>query len=76
MDFLAATDRVADCVTQREVAAALGVSPQSVRVARLNPSSPNYRKPPAGWKKALARLIREWSRELLDVAGALDPDGR
>jgi hypothetical protein len=59
MDFKTATDRVAGCITHAEIAEACGVSIQSIRQARMDPSSPSYRNPPAGWEAVLVRLARE-----------------
>ncbi|HEY0022962.1 MAG TPA: hypothetical protein VGB24_08630 [Longimicrobium sp.] len=68
MDFKAATDRVGGCITHAEIAEAAGVSIQTIRQARMDPSSSSYRNPPAGWQAVLARLARERSRELADFA--------
>jgi hypothetical protein len=72
MDFRAATDRVAGCITHVELAKMLGVSPQTVRTARLHPESPNYRNPPPGWEAALAKLARKRGGELVKLAEQLD----
>ncbi len=73
MDFKTATDRVAGCITHAEIAEACGVSLQSIRQARMDPSSPSYRNPPVGWEGVLARLARERARHLLNIAEALSP---
>jgi hypothetical protein len=75
MDFQSATDRVAGCVTHEELAEALGLSPQTIRVARLSPDSPNYRKPPEGWERALAKLARKRGGELVKLAEQLEQEG-
>lgn len=71
MDFKTATDRVASCITHQEIAEAAGVSIQSIRQARMDPRSPGYRHPPAGWEGVLARLARARSRELAAFADLL-----
>lgn len=71
MDFKTATDRVAGCISHAEIAEAAGVSIQTIRQARMDPDSPSYRHPPAGWQEVLARLARERSRELAAFADRL-----
>jgi len=71
MDFKTATDRVAGCITHAEIAEACGVSIQSIRQARMDPSSPSYRNPPAGWEAVLARLARARARTLEAFADKL-----
>jgi hypothetical protein len=71
MDFKTATDRVAGCITHAEIAEACGVSIQSIRQARMDPSSPSYRTPPAGWEGVLARLVAGRARELQLFAAQL-----
>ena len=68
MDFKTATDRVAGCISHAEIAEAAGVSIQTIRQARMDPSSSSYRKPPAGWQAVLARLALHRSRELVEFA--------
>lgn len=63
-----ATDRVGGCITHAEIAQAAGVSIQTIRQARMDPSSPSYRNPPPGWQAVLARLARERSRDLAAFA--------
>lgn len=72
MDFKEATDLFAGRISHAEVAEALGVSLQSVRQARLDPSHPNYRRPPAGWAPRLARLVRERGTALQVLAQRID----
>jgi hypothetical protein len=69
MDFKTATDRVAGCISHAEIAEAAGVSVQTIRQARLDPSAPGHRPPPAGWREVLARLARERAEELRRFAG-------
>ncbi|HET7460712.1 MAG TPA: hypothetical protein VFJ82_05675 [Longimicrobium sp.] len=71
MDFKTATDRVAGCITHAEIAEACGVSLQSIRQARMDPSSPSYRSPPAGWEEVLAQLVMRRAGELEEFAKTL-----
>jgi hypothetical protein len=71
MDFRTAATLLSKQVTTAEIADALGVSPHSIRQARLAPGAPGYRRPPAGWAQALARLAAERSDELQELAQAL-----
>ena len=73
LDFKRATDRAtAACITLADVAAKSGVSDNKVRRARMNPDSPNYRSPPPGWEKAIAKLSRERAGELMELAEELE----
>ena len=53
-------------------AAIFGVTTQSVRQARLDPSAGGYRPPPKGWEKTLAKLARERGGELAKLAEKLE----
>jgi hypothetical protein len=64
MDFKTATDRVAGCISHTEIAEAAGVSVQTIRQARLDPSAPGHRPPPTNWRSVLAHLARERSKQL------------
>ncbi len=72
MDFVKAVERLKHCVTDDEIAAATGVSTNTIRRTRADPSTRNYRPPPEGWQKVLARLARERSSELAAFANELD----
>lgn len=72
MDFIEATDALAGCVTHAELADACGVSVQRIRQARLDQSHANYRRPPEGWERALAKLARGRGKELQGVAEQLE----
>lgn len=74
MNFKTATDRLADFVTHADIAQEAGVSLQSIRQARLDPSNPNYRKPPANWRAVLATLARERGGRLDDLTDELEGD--
>ena len=67
MDFKTATDRLTACISHVEIADAAGVSVQSIRQARLDPTNPNHRPPPDAWEKAVIRLAREKRRELKEL---------
>lgn len=62
-------------LTLADIAAA-GVAPNSIRRARLDPTSRSYRKPPANWRAALAKLARERDDELVELANELDAESR
>jgi hypothetical protein len=68
MDFKTATDRVAGCISHAEIAEAAGVSVQTIRQARLDPSAAGHRPPPAGWQVILAKLAQEKAEYLMDFA--------
>jgi hypothetical protein len=71
MDFNTAVDRLTACIAQADIAKAAGVSAQSIRQARLDPTNPGYRVPPEGWRKAVASLARQRARELTALADAV-----
>lgn len=73
MDFKTATDRVAGCISHADIAEAAGVSVQTIRQARLDPSAPGHRPPPADWRNVLAGLARERSRALQVFAEEVRP---
>jgi hypothetical protein len=68
MDFKTATDRVAGCISHAEIAEAAGVSVQTIRQARLDPSAPGHRPPPANWQVVLGNLVRGRAAELVRFA--------
>ena len=73
MDFMAVTDRMGALgVTQAEMAEALGVAASTVRAARLDPASSNYRHPPDRWRPKLLRLARERGGALQGLAEELE----
>ena len=73
MDFKEASDRATGaCITLADIAAELGPAPQTVRRARMDPSSPNYRPAASGWEKVVAKLARERAGELLKLAEELE----
>ena len=72
MDFKTATDRVAGCISHAEIAEAAGVSVQTIRQARLDPSAPGHRPPPANWRNTLVALARERIEELSGFIALLE----
>ena len=47
-------------------------SVQTVRQARLDPSSTGYRRPPEGWEPVIAKLSRERAADLVKLAEELE----
>jgi hypothetical protein len=72
MDFKTATDRVAGCISHAEIAEAAGVSVQTIRQARLDPSALGHRPPPEGWEGVLADLLRRRAKFFSSLAAELD----
>jgi hypothetical protein len=71
MDFRAAANVLGSQVTTSEMAEALGISPHSIRQARLQVGAPGYRKPPEGWQEAFVRLAEQRTAELRQLVEAL-----
>lgn len=69
MDFRAATESLG--LTAAEIADEIGVSVWSVRQARLDPASPNYRPPRPGWQKALSGIAKRQSERFSQLAEEL-----
>ncbi len=73
VNFKEATDRAGRLgLTQVEMAEALGIAPATVRASRLDPSSPNYRKPPDAWREKLSRFAQDRGVELVECARELE----
>ena len=73
MQFKSATDRATgSCITLQDIAAATGVTESTIQRARMDPENPNARNAPSGWEKALAKLARARSGELLELAVELE----
>ena len=70
MNFKTATDRLG--LSASRLAEEFGLQPQTIRQMRLAPDAASYRSPPEGWRKVLARLARERSSELQDLAKTLE----
>ena len=64
MDFRTAVNILGRQVTTAEIAEAAGMSPSSIRQARLQEGAPGYRTPPTNWRNAVIRLARERRDEL------------
>jgi hypothetical protein len=60
------------CVPAPQAAELFSLSPQTIRQMRLDPSHPNYRKPPATWRATFARLARERGEQLDQLAEELE----
>lgn len=77
MDFNESTERLLESgVSLQEIADALDASYAFVWQARLAPISSGYRKPPEGWRPALAKLARGRGGQLQDLAEALEVSDR
>ena len=73
MDFRDASDRATGaCITLADIAEAAGTAPQTLRRARMDPTSTGYRPPPSGWESVLAKLARERAAELVKLAEELE----
>lgn len=75
MDFTEATDRLTKGVSLADLARELNASYGLIRQARMDPASPSYRRPPAGWEDAVLRLAEERAEELLALKQALEKGG-
>lgn len=71
MDFVEAMERLKRAVTDDAIAAATGVSTNTIRRTRADPSTRNYRPPPLSWEKTLARLAQEQSEAFAQLADEL-----
>lgn len=71
MEFRTAANVLGDQVTTAEMAEALGVSPHSVRQARLQLGAPGYRTPPEGWRPVFVSLAERRIRELRELVEEL-----
>lgn len=65
MNFVEAMDRLKRGVTDDEIAAAAGVSTNTIRRTRADRSTRNYRPPPPGWEQALAQLASQQIERLI-----------
>ncbi len=72
MDFTEATDRLTKGISLADLARELDASYGLIRQARMDPASVSYRRPPAGWEQAVARLAEERAKELLSLKGELE----
>lgn len=72
MDYKEATDRLLERITTADLATELGVSQNAIARARLDPTTRDFRPPPAGWRAAVARLAGERASRLMKLKEALD----
>lgn len=73
MNFTTATDRATRAnIRMADIAAACGVSANTVNRARMDPESPDARPAPSGWRTCLAKLCRERAALLSKLADQLD----
>ena len=72
MDFTEATDRLIKTVSLADLARELRASYGLVRQARMDPTSPSYRRPPVGWEHAVLRLAEKRAAELLELKEQLE----
>jgi len=70
MDFKTATDLLG--LPAPELAAAFGLQPQTIRQMRLAPDATNFRNPPEGWQKVVARLAKERGKQLKTLIEAME----
>jgi hypothetical protein len=73
MDFRTAVGILGRQITTADIAEVTGMSPYSIRQARLIEGAPGYRTPPKDWEGALIRLARERVAELEKFIETLDP---
>ncbi len=72
MDYRRATDALMRCgVPLSEIADAAGLAHQTMRLTRLDPASPNYRRPRDDWPAILARVALARVTDLEECAGDL-----
>ena len=74
MDYKEATDRLFERITAADLAEELGVSQNAVARARLDPTTRDYRPPPAGWRSAITRLAEARAAELIALKEDLAPE--
>lgn len=72
MDFTEATDQLTKGISLADLARELDASYGLIRQARMSPTSVSYRRPPAGWENAVARLAEQRAKELLELKAALE----
>jgi hypothetical protein len=72
VNFKKATDELLGAVTLEDLASALGASLQAVRQARAQEGAAGFRRPPAGWEAAGAKLARKQAAKLERLAERLE----
>jgi hypothetical protein len=76
VDYKEATDKLLERITTSDLAEELGVSQNAVARARLDPSTRDFRPPPAGWAAAVARVAGRRAAELLKLQEELQREQR
>jgi hypothetical protein len=71
MDFRKATNELLAGISHEVLAEALGKSVPSIRQARLDEAANAYRKPPAGWERAVIKLALQRAKRLTRLAAIL-----
>jgi transcriptional regulator with XRE-family HTH domain len=74
VEFREAMDELG--LTAADVADALGVTPQTVRQMRMDPSAAGYRTPPEAWPAVLAKLARARGGEMQKLADRIERQSR
>lgn len=72
MDFRTAVNILGRQITTAEIAEAAGMSPSSIRQARLQEGAPGYRTPPKGWQTSVKQLAARRVRELQSLIEELE----
>jgi AcrR family transcriptional regulator len=72
MDFRTAVTILGRQITTAEIAEAAGMSPSSIRQARLQEGAPGYRTPPKHWEEALLQLAKQRQLELASLMKDLE----
>ena len=71
MTFKDATDALMAGISTEEIAAAMKVSVQGIRMARSDEDSKSFRSPPQNWESAAARLAEKQAAKLMRLAAKL-----
>jgi hypothetical protein len=72
VNYKEATDRLFERITAADLAEELGVSQNAVARARLDPTTRDFRPPPAGWEAAVARLAKKKTVAFQQLQQALE----
>lgn len=72
-NFRAVTDQLLAKLGAEDLAAEIGCSVQAVKQARMDESSPSYRRPPSGWERAVRKLALARAGALTKLAEKLNP---
>jgi hypothetical protein len=75
MEFREAVERLTDRPTRKDIAAAIGVSYDSVRQGLLPDTSAAARPAPRAWREAVARLAKEGAERLAALAHEIEQGG-